>query len=206
MTKKLTRQDIYELFSRAGYRSPAHGLVLEIAPAIIAAAWEGRSGPSGHPLQQGPYKEPQLVVYLDEYATGGEGMVLVPAHEAMEKYSGNFCSEYLHGGDCQASLIIRQLQIGYRHWLLRYKSDCSTWGNGSAQAGAKVISEQEPGYKAELPFPIWAVDFVQVPGYGLLAVDLTLDPKTGQIETIIGNSEIGRLKDDAEQHFRGIAQ
>jgi hypothetical protein len=203
MPKKITRQEIYELFSRAGYRSPAHGLVLEIAPAIIAAAWEGRNGPSGHPLQQGPYKEPQLVIYLDDYATGGAGMILVPAQEAIDKYPGNYCSEYLHGGaEAGASEVIRQLQIGNRRWLLKYQSANTTWGTDLAEREAMVLFEQEPAYMAEIPYAVWAVDFIQVPGYGFLAVDFTFAPSTEAVEKLIGAEMVAMLEAEGRNHFR----
>ena len=196
---KLTRQEIYELFSRVGYRAPAHGLVTELAPAIIATAWEESNPMTGRPLQQGPYTEPQVVLYTDEYASGGNGMVLMSAQEALDKYPGNYCSEFLHSGD-KASEAIRLLQVGCRRWLLKYRNPYD-WKASLGECEVAVMYEQEARYVDEIPYPLWAVDFIQVGRYGLLAVDFTREPSTEPISGVVTKSEISSLVKDAERFF-----
>lgn len=199
--KDLTRAEIYKLFSRVGYPTPLNGLVSEVTPVLM-----GKEGGLGdRSLQQGPYKEPQVVVYLTPTATAGKDMILIPAQDALERFPGNYCSEYLHGGDNNSSSAIRLLQVGRRRWLLKCQSE-DDWRANAGKCEVTVMFEQEQEYEEEMPFPVWAVDFIQIGRRGMMAVDLNLTPSLDPIKDILDFGEIQELIAEAQKHFKNTVR
>jgi len=182
MSNTIKRSDVYRMMAQMGYATPEHGQVSTIAPKISSEN-----------------EEAMLVVYTDEYARGGEGMELMPAREALATYPDNYSSAYIPG-DQMTSKAMRLLQVGPRRWLLQYESK-NDWKANAGDSKVTLIMEQEPQYVEAVPYPCWAVDFIQTSARGLVAVDFTLEPSLQPIEDILTKEEIAALITMANRNF-----
>jgi hypothetical protein len=119
----------------------------------------------------------RCVVYLDEYAHQGDGKVLLPLAEAVERYPDHLGSLLVSSQG--PPVIYRLARFGRWAFWLRQEGRSDDWRSNqrdSERLLAKVHCE-EPN---PIPRVLWAIDFVPSP-FGLLALDFNTAP---QLETV----------------------
>lgn len=148
----------------------------------------------------------EFIIYTDLDAHRAEGKIKVRAKEALEKYSENYCSEYI---DYNPGVSYRHLQIGDIKCWLKFQSN--DWRSNYGNVDIEVISVDKNLYcnkdKNELnKYPLYAIDYVKDHNGDLLAVDFNIAPQikgTG-IEDIIPAKEIvEQIKSNMERSYHG---
>jgi len=134
------RSDIFAKLREMRLPTPLHGLV------------------SGFPL-----KYDLVVVYLDEKGHHGKGKQLMPLNVARTEHPSALASLYV--GDIErwqwpGPISMREVRIGRRRWLLRYKSD-HPWASNCGNVEIEFIRELPSMNDMPIPFPIYALDFVE---------------------------------------------
>lgn len=149
-----TKPEQFDLLAAAGYNTPPHGLVRDVAGTY----WGDERR---HVLD--------LVVYDDPTAHCGDGKRISRAgDEPPEKY----CSAYL--GDRGPGVSWRYLQVGRHHFWLEYTSEAD-WRSNVGDGAVTIIGVGlDAGYHPFFKLPLFAVDFVI--GNDLYAVDFNTAP------------------------------
>ncbi len=132
----------------------------------------------------------KIVVYLNVFEHCGEGKILLPATEALEKYPDHFCSQFVTSL-VDGTYSYRFLQIGKRQFNLKYTSD-DEWRSNCGNVEVEVISEIKPHecFYDRFDYPIFAIDYVEA--MNTTYVDFNISPglKHTGIEDVMTAKEI----------------
>ena len=173
-----TRQEMFPLLSALGYRTPRHGKVAELA---------------------GLPKPPEtVVVYLDEGAREGKGLLRLPLESAIASYPEHYASEYIEALQFLPgkSSTVRLMLLGHRQFWLRYSSN-DAWRSNCGKVDIELMHEETRGPAPALQqsaepcnaiydllalrknvydVPLYAIDFVLATD-GAWAVDFNTAPR-----------------------------
>jgi len=161
----LDRRAQFRLFASLGLLAPPHGTVTELQERFR------RSGP---PLEwpEEVARDVWCVVYTDELAHRGEGKVLVPLGEAVQRYPGCFASLYV--APASEPVAFRHVRFGRLAYWLRQSGARAGWQSNRADE-EQVLSQRRVAGTNPVPRVLWAIDLIPSPN-GLLAVDFNTAP------------------------------
>lgn len=132
---QLSRRELFKFMENFGIETVPHGLVSDLLRA---------------------YDPPQgLVIYLDEYAHGGNGKIRVSAQEAQEKYRDYYASVFM-GTPGRAQ---RHFQFGNRAFIMPFFS-LNDWRCQKGQQFSWCIPGEVQPLFPHVPLPYFAADFI----------------------------------------------
>lgn len=136
------------------------------------------------------------VVYLDENAHRGEGKVLMPLQEALNKYSNHLCTLFIPPLPGK-SISMRHLQIGKKAFWLRCISR-DDWRSNCGNVEIEIIKQEKEGYHPHIHQPLFTIDYI-ANSEEMLAVDLNVSPilKGTGLENILSGKEVADLIKEA---------
>ena len=108
----MSRREMFGFLEQIGLKTPPHGTPEQIFNTLSEQDKEAEDLAQTHDINFF-----HVVVYLDETAHRGEGKILVPLTEAMQKYPNAFCSLYYQ------TLLLGSTSL---HW--NRKEGCYTGG------------------------------------------------------------------------------
>lgn len=148
------------MFDSLGIATPIHGTVAQIQEKLAATFYDERV------LAE---FDPQLVIYPDEFAHGGDGKQLVPLSNApADVYASLFIPTAGTG-----SVGFRQVRFGHLEYWLRGRS--ADWRSNIDSERALLKRTANLPWDTRIPRILWAIDFVPSSS-GLLAVDFNTAP------------------------------
>lgn len=186
----MSRQEMFEFFTKLGISTPIYGKVKEVGLQLE------KDYNKINPKFIEQYQ--QVVVYLDQNCHRGEGKIKVSIQEGLNKYPNLFCSQYIVNTRSGNGLSWRHLQIGDLPLWLEYSSE-NDWRSNCGDVEIKILEQDQPQFHPKICNPLWAIDFV-FNGIRLHAIDFNIAPQvkgTG-IENILS------AKDCANAIKRGI--
>lgn len=134
----MSRSEMFDFLEQIGVKTPPHGSPQQVFNQI------GDSTSS-------------VVVYINQYAHRGEGKILLPILEAIQKYPSHLCSLY-YPTLPTGSESFRYLQIGDKRYWLRYTS--SDWRSNYGDTQIEILSQKEDGFHSNINLPLFAIDFI----------------------------------------------
>jgi hypothetical protein len=195
----LTRRQMFEQFDKYMFKTPAHGLVREVAPTILETLKQEMGmqdeadtsilNPHSSSLDEmvNDAKRQmfdhfaQVVVYTDETKHHGEGKELVNAEVAMGKYPDLYCTQFYSNQPDGFGFSRKLLVVGNYLFKIEYLS-VSDWRSNVGEVQTAVTHKAEIDRDVTFPYPMYSVDFV---GEDFLAVDLNTAPKLEVIKKYI---------------------
>jgi len=128
-----------------------------------------------------------VVVYTDPLAHAGTGKVRCSFDQALQTNSMDFSTLWLGPG----SISYRFLQIGERAFWLKYESP-SSWRSNVGDVRITILEEGQSMSIEEIPYALFAIDFIPSIEYGFLALDFNTSPGiTGTgMENILSPTQI----------------
>jgi hypothetical protein len=188
------RREMYAFLEQAGYHTPRHGTVEEMAK-LLTREWQEMNVPVSNQVVR---QMTELVVYADERSHGGDNH-LVSIDDALSFFPHHYCTEYVRAQSSSLGWTLQYLQIGDRHWWLSYTSS-NNWRSNFGNFKVEVIEEGPRGYHATITEPLFSIDFV--PTQELYAIDYNIGPKlagTG-MENILSPAQVVDLIRTALTH------
>lgn len=178
------RREMYAFLEQAGYHTPRHGTVEEMAE-LLTREWQEMNVPVSNQVVR---QMTELVVYAAERSHGGDNH-LISIDDALNFFPHHYCTEYVRTQPSGLGWTLQYLQIGDRHWWLSYTSS-NNWRSNVGDFKVEVIEEGPRGYHAVIMEPLFAIDFV--PAQELYAIDYNIGPKlagTG-MENILSPAQV----------------
>lgn len=163
------RREMYAFLEQAGYHTPRHGTVEEMAE-LLAREWQEMNVPVSNQVVR---QMTELVVYATERSHGGDNH-LVSIDDAISFFPHHYCTEYIRAQSSGLGWTLQFLQIGDRHWWLSYTSS-NNWRSNAGTFEVEVIEEGPRGYHTTIIEPLFSIDFV--PAQELYAIDYNIGPK-----------------------------
>ena len=178
----MSRREMFGFLEQIGLKTPPHGTPEQIFNTLSEQDKEAEDLGQTHDINFF-----HVVVYLDETAHRGEGKILVPLTEAMQKYPNAFCSLY-YQTLLLGSTSLRYLQIGDKIFWLRYTSD--DWRSNYGNVNIKILSQEKDKFHSNIYLPLFAVDFIFGPDF-TWAIDINIAPgvKGTGVENILPAKE-----------------
>ena len=178
----MSRREMFGFLEQIGLKTPPHGTPEQIFNTLSEQDKEAEDLGQTHDINFF-----HVVVYLDETAHRGEGKILVPLTEAMQKYPNAFCSLY-YQTLLLGSTSLRYLQIGDKIFWLRYTSD--DWRSNYGNVNIKILSQEKDKFHSKIYLPLFAVDFIFGPDF-TWAIDINIAPgvKGTGVENILPAKE-----------------
>lgn len=164
----MSRREMFDFFEQIGLKTPPHGTPEQIFNTLSEQDKEAEDFAQKHDMNFF-----HVVVYLDETAHRGEGKILVPLIEAIQKYPNAFCSLY-YPTLLLGSTSLRYLQIGDKVFWLQYTSD--DWRSNYGNVKIKVLSHEKDKFHSKINLPLFAVDFIFGPNF-IWAIDFNIAPE-----------------------------
>jgi len=164
------KDEQFHILKKMGFKIPKIGTVTELYDKYLHSdAW----CESGNLPPDEFYK---VVVYQDQKKHCGEGKTLMTLKDAFEYYPFKFASEYIQPDLTGGVRSWRWLQIGYRPFLLEYKSNDS-WRSNCGDVDVQVIQESLiHNFVDSVEHPLWAIDFLVMPDMERIAIDFNIAP------------------------------
>jgi hypothetical protein len=179
----MSRPDMLRFLKEKGFATPAFGTVKDLYDEIIRKQYHDTPGFDSIL---------SVVVYTDIFSHRGEGKLLLPFNEAIEKYPDHFATEYLCVQKNGLGLSYRYLKIGQESFWLQYSSE-NDWRSNYGEVNVTILFQQLPIYHA-IDYPLYAIDFLPIAGT-LYAIDFNIAPQikgTG-IEDILPAKKVADL-------------
>jgi hypothetical protein len=160
----------FKILARLGFRVPLNGRVKAIAPEL-------------------PNKK--LVIYTDTKAHAGEGKLLLPSREALEKHPDCYCSEYLDHIVGRSRRLLKVGEMWYSFWYYSTNDWRSNCGNTEIiqppeeRAAKDIYKDKCRVYSTESlkhydriwrSFPLIAIDLVNWDEDYFAAIDFNTAP------------------------------
>lgn len=190
------RREALEYLSDIGLKTPPYG-----TPREVMVKTNNRLLERELELQKDSKYLLSVVVYLDENAHRGEGKVLMPLQEALNKYPNHLCTLFIPPIPGK-SVSMRHLQIGKKAFWLRYTSS-DDWRSNCGNVEIEVIKQEKDGYHPKIHYPLFAIDYIANTDK-MLAVDLNVSPglKGTGIENILTGKEVAHLISEAINYYK----
>ena len=163
----LSKRRQFALFESLGLPVPRHGVVREVVSALTTPAL-------GCPLPPEAVAELRLVVYVDEFAHGGNGKRLLPLAEALVAFPEAYSSVFHLPPPGGRARTFRLARVGRLVFWLEQRGEAGDW-RSNRQDTERVVSCRRTELPNPIPRVLWAIDFV-VSADGLLAVDFNTAP------------------------------
>lgn len=194
----LSKREQLARFDKIGLKTPPHGTVTELAEQHRRAC-----GPLEPPREIGD--ESSCVVYCDEFEHRGQGKVLVPLNEALNRFPGHYATLYFPRQGSPVSF--RFVRLGRRTFWLRQRGDGTDW-RSNTRDHEEVLTSGVTSQSNPFARVLWAIDFIPSP-LGLLAVDFNTAPNLislGEQGAIAPHEVLAELADAAGRVPEELAQ